>query len=351
MLVCRNVAAGQGNFLITKDAPAGEWTDGVWLDDAGFDPSLLYNEGVWYYTRRTLDPRPDGYRGPVVQAILDIATGELGVLHQLTPGYGGYSSDDTERPHLCYVSDWYYPFSADGGPWKSHTQTCSRGRLSWGMFEPAPHNPMITHRHRVGHPIQTLGHADLVDTPDGAWSVLSNGTRNLANGEFVGHHNLGCDTFLIPVDWQDGWPVLGKGGTTELCVDADRDLPSGGAPRRAQHTLWNAGWSCPQPAPETFDATLLERIELQAGDDFCAAGDDSRVGALLPDQTEGEQCFELDLVELDNGVAVGVGIYANGGHDMEALVTERDGIRSIDLHRLVDDLEARDAFQILVEVI
>ncbi|MBC7762780.1 MAG: family 43 glycosylhydrolase, partial [Candidatus Saccharibacteria bacterium] len=220
VLVCRNVAAGQGNFLITKDAPAGEWTDGVWLDDAGFDPSLLYNEGVWYYTRRTLDPRPDGYRGPVVQAILDIATGELGVLHQLTPGYGGYSSDDTERPHLCYVSDWYYPFSADGGPWKSHTQTCSRGRLSWGMFEPAPHNPMITHRHRVGHPIQTLGHADLVDTPDGAWSVLSNGTRNLANGEFVGHHNLGCDTFLIPIDWQDGWPVLGKGGTTELCVDA-----------------------------------------------------------------------------------------------------------------------------------
>jgi xylan 1,4-beta-xylosidase len=40
-----------------------------------------------------------------------------------------------------------------------------------GPFTPNPDNPLITHRHLTEHPIQELGHGDLVETPEGWWLV------------------------------------------------------------------------------------------------------------------------------------------------------------------------------------
>lgn len=38
-------------------------------------------------------------------------------------------------------------------------------------------DPVLTHRHRAGHPIQSGGHADLVDDADGNWWAVCLGTR------------------------------------------------------------------------------------------------------------------------------------------------------------------------------
>jgi xylan 1,4-beta-xylosidase len=102
-----------------------------------------------------------------------------------------------------------------------------RTRNPWGPFEPAPTNPVLTHRHRVGHPIQSVGHADLVDDENGNWWALFLGTRHEANNGFVVHHNLGRETFLAPVEWtSDGWPTIGTDGTVELDMTLNRPLPS-----------------------------------------------------------------------------------------------------------------------------
>lgn len=97
-LVSTNVAAGQGNFIVRATDPAGEWSDALWLDSEAFDPSLLFDDGAYYYTRRTLSPLSDGRLGPIVQTELDIATGRLSPLRELTPDYSGFCSNDIEGP-------------------------------------------------------------------------------------------------------------------------------------------------------------------------------------------------------------------------------------------------------------
>jgi alpha-N-arabinofuranosidase len=212
-IVCTNMADGQGNFLVTASDPAGDWSDAIWLDREAFDPSLLFDEdGTCYYTRRTLDlSSPGGDLGPVVQAQLDPRTGEMGPLRAITPGPRGFQCNDVEGPHLYRIGGWYYLFCAEGSTWLGHMQTIARSRSPWGPFEAAPHNPVITHRNRVLHPIQTLGHADLVEDANGRWWALALGTRHRDQ-----HHNLGRETFLLPVAWRDDWPYIGKDGGTEL---------------------------------------------------------------------------------------------------------------------------------------
>ena len=191
-LACTNVAEGQGNLVFSAPEIEGPWSDAIWLDEEAFDPSLLFDEdGTVYYTRRTLDlSSPSGNFGPVVQAEIDLQTGTLGPMRAITADPHGYCSNDIEGPHLYRIGDWYYLFSAEGGTWIGHMQTVARSRSPWGPFEPAPHNPVLSHRHRVMHPIQSLGHAELVDDPQGNWWALALGTRHAGR-----HHLTGARHF------------------------------------------------------------------------------------------------------------------------------------------------------------
>jgi alpha-N-arabinofuranosidase len=323
-VACTNVADGQGNFIVRTTDPADDWSDALWLDTDAFDPSLLHDEGTWYYTRRTLDPLPDGRLGPVVQAELDIETGELGPLRELTPGWGGFSSNDIEGPHLYRVGDWYYLFSAEGSTWKGHMQTVARSRSPWGPFEPAPHNPVITHRHRVGHPIQTLGHADLVEAADGSWWVVALGTRHEAQGGFVYHHNLGRETFLLPVEWVDGWPVVGREGTTELSVTVDRQLPAA-ASTPPPDSLLTLGWSTVGPPPPGLRLEWHDTIVVPP-----------RARVLLP-QTEDAQLFEATIPDAAPG-GTGIGVLSDPSHAYTLAVSDDVAVFA----RTVDDLTVRE---------
>ena len=43
-------------------------------------------------------------------------------------------------------------------------------------------------------------------------------------------HNLGRETFLVPVVWRDGWPVMGKDGRVELMMDSKTERMMDGPP-------------------------------------------------------------------------------------------------------------------------
>jgi hypothetical protein len=64
---------------------------------------------------------------------------------------------------------------------------------------------VFTHR-SSSHPVQSVGHADLVQGPDGRWAVVYLGAR--PRGSTPGFHVLGRETFLAGIDWVDGWPVF-----------------------------------------------------------------------------------------------------------------------------------------------
>lgn len=330
-LACTNVTDGQGNFLLHAPDPAGPWSDAIWLDTEAFDSSLFFDtDGICYYTRRTLDlTAPDGNLGPVVQAVLDPETGSMGPMRAITPGPRGYCSNDIEGPHVYRIGDWYYLFAAEGGTWTGHMQTVARARSPWGPFEGAPRNPVLSHRHRVMHPIQSLGHAELVDDPSGRWWALALGTRHQGR-----HHLLGRETFLLPVTWQGGWPILGEGGEAELSMSAETSPATGAAPRPTPGTPWAAGWTTRGQPPKGIALDGADVI-LPYG---AALDADLGAGALYRPQSEPSQVFEATVPPPPAGAATGISAVADAvhHHSLCRLSPERGG--GLRLTRQVDDL-------------
>ncbi|HOP97113.1 MAG TPA: glycoside hydrolase family 43 protein [Verrucomicrobiota bacterium] len=222
---------GGGNFYVTATNAAGPWSDPVWLDREGIDPSLFFDDdGKVYYTRQVGGER--GYSG---QQLLNLEMGRLeGELKELWRGTGGVWP---EGPHLYKVQEKYYLMISEGGTSYDHCLTVARSDSPWGPFESNPNNPILTHRHLPEHPFQALGHGDMVETPDGWWMVFL-GFRP-QGGRF---HHLGRETFLAPVAWQNGWPVVNGG------KPIDETLP---APRLKPHP-WPS-----EPARNDFDAPRL----------------------------------------------------------------------------------------------
>ena len=68
-------------------------------------------------------------------------------------------------------------------------------------------------------PIQGVGHADLIEAPDGSWWIVFLGFRPQTDM----HHLLGRETFLAPVRWdKNAWPVVNGDGSVTL----DMDVPT-----------------------------------------------------------------------------------------------------------------------------
>ncbi|WP_405857228.1 glycoside hydrolase family 43 protein [Streptomyces sp. NBC_01515] len=185
---------GKGTFLVTADRPEGPWSDPVLVDVPGIDPDLAWDEDGTCWC---------AVAGVTVSRI-DPATGK--VLEGPLPIWSGTGLQHPEAPHLYRVGDWWYLMIAEGGTADGHSVSIARARSPRGPYEPAPANPVLSHR-STDLPIQSTGHADLVTAPDGTWWMVLLGTR--PRGWFPGFHVLGRETFLTPVEWVDGWPRVG----------------------------------------------------------------------------------------------------------------------------------------------
>lgn len=82
-----------------------------------------------------------------------------------------------------------------------------------GSYDPFSGNPILTQRHldpKRPFPVTTTGHADFVETPSGEWWAVFLGCRpyKLVDAWGEEYYNTGRETFLAPVRWMDGWPVI-----------------------------------------------------------------------------------------------------------------------------------------------
>ncbi|MDR3173461.1 MAG: glycoside hydrolase family 43 protein [Treponema sp.] len=207
-----NVSGG-GNFIVHADTINGPWSDPVWIDsgadsrDAGIDPSLLFfNEKAYFCATGK-----DGDRQGVFLSEIDPLTGQIfSPARLISYGTGGRFP---EAPHIYFIDGWFYLTLAEGGTEYGHMVTIQRSRAIYGPYESCPHNPVLSHRDRGGHPIQALGHADMFQDQYGAWWMVCLGIRPAG---WAMLHNLGRETFLAPLRWENGWPVIAKGEGIEL---------------------------------------------------------------------------------------------------------------------------------------
>ncbi|MGA7147839.1 MAG: glycoside hydrolase family 43 protein [Microbacterium sp.] len=192
-----------GQVIVHAVDPAGPWSEPIFVPEAiGIDPDLCWDEdGVCYLTWHELDFVVGGQG--IRQAPIDLTTGRL--LEPHYPVWQGSGMSMAEGPHLYRHGDLWYMVLAEGGTERGHCVTVARGPSPRGPFESCPSNPIFTHRSTV-HPVQSVGHADLIQRPDGSWAAVYLGTR--PRGSTPGYHVLGRETFLAAIDWVDGWPCF-----------------------------------------------------------------------------------------------------------------------------------------------
>mmetsp|Transcript_9156 Transcript_9156/g.18567 ORF Transcript_9156/g.18567 Transcript_9156/m.18567 type:complete len:534 (-) Transcript_9156:2453-4054(-) len=214
------------NFVITARHAAGPWSDPIFLDDApGIDPSLFFEpeSGAAWICGNRIPSLPE-YPGHCEIWIQELDLDSFQLLGESKIIWSGALKYNKccEAPHIYLRNGWYYLIVAEGGTHHYHATSVARSRHIAGPYEGYAGNPILTHRHLgySDYPIDGVGHADMVETPDGQWWLTCLG-RRFSGGYFS---NLGRETFLGRVDWNhDEWPVVNPGtGLIELWV---RDLP------------------------------------------------------------------------------------------------------------------------------
>lgn len=203
------------NFYIFTDDIYGEWSDPVFVDQEGIDPSLLFDGGRVYFTSNGTDP--DG-KPCILQCEINVKTGEK--LTDSIPVWSGSGGRYLESPHLYHIGDWYYLMAAEGGTEYGHMITYARSREPFGPFEAFPGNPVLTNRNLGGNQsvIQGIGHGDLTEDEEGNYFIVCLGFRQ--SGEWSPYHHLGREVFLAPVEWQEnGWFTAGNNGIVTEWMD------------------------------------------------------------------------------------------------------------------------------------
>lgn len=198
------------NYLVTAPSIEGPWSDPVYLNSSGFDPSLFHDEdGRKWLLNMVWDHRTG--RNPFAGIVLqEYDPAEQHLVGPREIIFTGSELKVTEGPHIYKREGWYYLVTAEGGTSWEHAVTVARSRSLHGPYELHPHNPILTALDDPNLPIQKAGHSSFVSTPGGEWLLAHLCGRPLTP---QGECPLGRETALQPLTWgEDGWPRLAHGG-------------------------------------------------------------------------------------------------------------------------------------------
>ena len=241
---------GCGNFFVKTQDPHQGWSDPVYLPQIdGIDPSFYFDNktGRAFIVHNAPVEGGHDYEGQRAIRLLEFDVKGDSIITRGTPdGRGWYQIVRggthvqekpiwIEGPHLYRIGKYYYLMCAEGGTGDWHSEVVFRAPVKSDItkassWEECPHNPILTQRHLYDYQqnpylpsdaVTSAGHADLVQTPKGDWYAVFLGCRPYEGA----YYNTGRDTYMLPVMWQDGWPViLEKGKPVPAVVDATHAL-------------------------------------------------------------------------------------------------------------------------------
>jgi xylan 1,4-beta-xylosidase len=257
-VICTMVDAG-GNFIMTAKDPAGPWSDPIWLDFDGIDPSIFFDDDgrAWIVNNgNPPDNKPlyQGHRAIWIQEFDPRTNKMIGPRSIIVNGGVDLSKKPVwiEGPHIYKRNGWYYLCCAEGGTSIHHSQVILRSKSPTGPYVPWEKNPILTQRdldNRAKHAVTCTGHADLEIGPDGNWWSVFLACRPYAPDRWA----TGRETFLLPVTWtDDDWPVILPPGERVPYIVKAPALPASRHPSPASAGLsGNFTWT------DEFDQTAL----------------------------------------------------------------------------------------------
>ena len=329
-----------GNFFVTTKDIHGEWSEPVYLDFDGIDPSLFFDEdGKLYYT---------GTDEGIFICEIDKVNGKrLGEKHYEC--WNGTGANNPEGPHLYKINGWYYLMIAEGGTELCHMVTIARSRYIYGPYEECPWNPVLTNR-GTGYSIKAVGHADLVEDSYGNWWAVCLGNRPVA---YPFRHVMGRETMLVPVEWKDGWPMIGVDGhvAEEMTVErfAGEMMPDVGKYISGSdfeddftggklHVSWNYVYN-----PVEGLVTMTEKGLCLHGAAAAISSDEYKtILVRRQEHFDFEATMHLSFSP-EEGEEAGITIYMNNRHHYELALTKEQGENCLILRRQIGKLEAVEA--------
>lgn len=230
------------NYLVTSTDICGEWSDPIYLNSSGFDPSLFHDgDGRKWLVNMVWDHRKDhhSFGGILLQ---EYSPEERRLVGPITNIFKGTELKITEGPHLYKFHGFYYLLTAEGGTGSEHAVTMARSKCITGPYEVDPANPVLTSRNDPSLEIKKAGHADIVETQNGEWYMVHLGSRPLpATGLCV----MGRETCIQRMAWTDDlWLRLADGGNKPQVKVQAPDLPE-------------CSWK-PGAARDDFDSDVLD---------------------------------------------------------------------------------------------
>lgn len=233
------------NYLVTAENIEGPWSDPIYLNSSGFDPSLFHHESG----RKYVVQMQTGEAGTACRFdgiwLQEYAHEERALIGKPIQIWAGTEHGFTEGPHLVRRGDWYYLITAEGGTSLGHCVSVARSRSLTGPFELHPENPILTTCGDEAASIQSTGHGCFVDTTTDEWYMAHLCNRPLqrpgcsvVDGESNKSVPLGRETAIQKICWDaDAWPRLAHGGRRPA-MEVEVDLPL---------HLWPS-----QPQPSSF---------------------------------------------------------------------------------------------------
>ena len=215
-----------GNFTVffvkTKD-PSEGWSEPIYFKQGGMDSSFFFDKNGKAYLVYTTRPfGGQNYPGEMAIHVNEFdVKGDSLCSDAVEIVRGG--TDDVENPewlegpHIYRVGKYYYLMCAQGGTGAGHTEVIFRSKNVYGPYEQCPTNPILAQQEvDCDYPVSSTGHADLIQTKEGDWYAVFLGCRPYKDD----YYNTGRETFLLPVNWEDGWPrILPKGDAVPTVVN------------------------------------------------------------------------------------------------------------------------------------
>lgn len=219
------------NYIVTAPAIEGPWSEPIYVNSSGFDPSLFHDDDgrkwflnmLWNHVSHGVggSPKHPSFAGILLQEYDAVAGKLIGPVKNI---FAGSDHGLVEGPHLLKKNGWYYLTTAEGGTGYDHAVTMARSRTIDGPYELHPDIHIITSKDAPDAPLQRAGHGQIVETPNGEVYHTHLCSRPLPD---VRRSPLGRETAIQKCEWgADGWLRLsGNGPVPRVTVPAPSGTP------------------------------------------------------------------------------------------------------------------------------
>lgn len=240
---CQGPFKDVSNYLVTAESIEGPWSEPIYLNSSGFDPSLFHDDDgrkwlvnmEWDYRRQDRK----AFSGILLQQY-DHAAGKL--IGAESKIWTGTDIGAVEGPHLYKVNGWYYLVCAEGGTEYGHAVSVARSRSIAGPYEVHPDNPLCSSRGDRSLYLQKAGHGSWCRGGDGRWFLAFLAGRPLPGTDRC---VLGRETALAELVWKNDWPYLANGGNE---------------PPNSIQVPWDTGVRDPEDVLYTFSDDSSDRF-------------------------------------------------------------------------------------------